>query len=113
MQEGCHEFEAGLVTYQVPGQPGFQSNILSQNKQQEAHRRLSFCVGTDMRQTWKYTLTLTTTSYPKTSGGPLTQADANGGGAGAGGLGLSGVQDGPFFTPSPEQSILNISANFR
>lgn len=32
MQEGCHEFEAGLVTYQVPGQPGFQSNILSQNK---------------------------------------------------------------------------------
>lgn len=62
------EFEAGLVTYQVPGQPGLQSNILSQNKRQEKLRRLSFCVVTDTRQNWGNTHSLTTI-YPKRSEG--------------------------------------------
>lgn len=64
--QDCHNFEANSFTSQVPGQPGLQRNISSQNKGQEKNRVLFLGVASDIRHNCgKSTLTMTTTMYPK------------------------------------------------
>lgn len=78
---GATSLRPAWSTYDTPGQPGLQSNTLSQTKRQEK-QRLFFCAGTD-RQNWKTQTHYDNHYHPKRREGPLTQSDANGGGTGA------------------------------
>lgn len=80
-RRGAISLRPAWSTYDAPGQPGLQSNILSQTKQQEI-RGFLFFAGTD-KQNWKIHTHYDNHYYPQRSEGPLTRSDANGGGTGA------------------------------